>query len=104
MDNVSCALSNEGKLTLLPGCPRFGDSVEGRQQGFVVSPQLKLAALQGIPEVADGSEGGQQLPVKRRILTLRGGQLLGEETQRTPTFYLSLLQDTPDVGVSSVSG
>ena len=69
----------------------------------MVSLQLKLAALQGIPEVVDGGKGGQQLPVKSRILTLCGGELLGEETRRAPTFYLSLLQDTPNVGVRSVS-
>ena len=66
---VTGALSNERQLPLLPGCPGLRDTVEGRQQWLVVSPQLELAALQSKPEVADGLEGGQELPVKGRILT-----------------------------------
>ena len=89
VDNFSCTFSDECKLMLLQGGPRFRDSVEGHQQWFLVSPQLELAAPQSLPEVMDGSEGGQQLPVKSEILTLHPGQLLGEEAKRPPTVFTS---------------
>ena len=54
VDGLPAALSNEGQLSLLPGCPGFKDSVKGPQQRFVVLPQLKLVALQSKPEVGDG--------------------------------------------------
>ena len=98
------ALGNEGQLPLLPGCPWLRDTVEGCQQWLVVSPQLELMALQSKPEVADGLEGGQELSVKGRVLTFSCCQLLGEETQWPPSFYLFLLQDTSDVGVGGVGG
>ena len=104
VDNISCTFSNECKLVLLLGCPRFRDSVQGPQQWLVVSQQLELAALQSIPEVTDGGEGGQQLPVKSGILTLRCGQLLGEKAKWPPTVYLSLLQDTLNVVVRCIGG
>ena len=59
VQHVPNALSNEGELSLLPGCPRLRDSVEGCQQQLVVGPQLELVALQSKPEVADGCEGSQ---------------------------------------------
>lgn len=71
MDDVTGALSNEGQLPLLPGCPGLRDTVEGRQQRLVVGPQLELAALQSKPEVANGLEGGQELSVKGGVLTFR---------------------------------
>ena len=104
MYHVPGALSNEGELSLLPGCPQLRDSVKAHQQQLVVNLQLELAALQRKPEVADGCKGGQQLPVESRILTLRSRQLLGEESQRLPASYLFLLGDASDVGVRGVSG
>ena len=70
VDDVFGALSNEGQLSLLPGCPGFRNSVKSRRQRLVVSPQLELAALQSEPEVADGCEGRQQFSVKGRVLYL----------------------------------
>ena len=45
MQHVPGALSNEGELSLLPGCPRLRDSVKGGRQWLVVGLQLEVVAL-----------------------------------------------------------
>ena len=91
VDDVTSALSNEGKLPLLPRGPRLRDTVQGCQQWLVVSLQLELAALQCKPEVADGLEGSQEHSVVDSFLKKnpRGGQPFTSFCWRTPLMWVS---------------
>jgi hypothetical protein len=50
----------------------------------MVGKQRELAALQHVAEMADGFHTGEELSVKRRVVDLGGGELLGEESERLP--------------------
>ena len=55
VQNVTRALGDEGKLTLLARSPWLRHPVESRQKRLVVGPQLKVAALQHETEVPNGA-------------------------------------------------
>jgi len=71
-------------VAALPGGPGVRDLVKGEGQRLMIREQRELAALQHVAEVPDGLHTGEELPVKRRVVDLGGGELLREEPQRLP--------------------
>ena len=59
VQNVTRALGDEGKLTLLARSPWLRHPVKGRQKRLVVGPQLKVVALKHETEVPNGAEASQ---------------------------------------------
>ena len=59
MQNITRALGDEGKLTLLARSPWLRHPVKSRQKRLVVGPQLKVAALKHETEVPNGAEASQ---------------------------------------------
>jgi hypothetical protein len=50
----------------------------------MVCQDPKLAAFQHKAKVPDSRENGSQLTVERRIISLSGGEFLGEEGEGAP--------------------
>ena len=69
-------LRHKSQVTLLPGGPWWGDTVQGGNQWLVISENAKLPPLEEETEMAEGEVGGEQLTVKNRITLLGRGQFL----------------------------
>jgi hypothetical protein len=72
------------KLALLSSRPGRRHAAKGGHQGFVVCQDPKLAAFQHKTKVSDSREDSSQLTVERRVISLGGGEFLGEEGEGAP--------------------
>jgi hypothetical protein len=89
-------------VALLAAGGRRRDLVEGKNQGFVIGPQLEGAALQLRAKVFYTWHGGEKFSVEGGIVYLGFGELLAEKSQWLPVLAYLLLQDCSDMGVGGV--
>ena len=76
MADVGGELQDVGQMALLPGGPRWRDTLKRSHQRLVVREDVEHSTLQEEPEVSEGHVYGQELPVKGGVACLRGGELL----------------------------
>jgi hypothetical protein len=89
-------------VALLAARGRRWDPVEGKNQGFVIGPQLEGAALQPRAKVFYTWHGGEKFSVEGGIVYLGFGELLAEKSQWLPVLAYLLSQDCSDMGVRGV--